>query len=109
MEEITIQEGGFLLIDKPIRWTSFDVVKKLRNISRIKKIGHAGTLDPNDEGVLPIAINKATKLIPFISSNSKIYKFTIKWGEQTSTDDAEGDIINYSNKIPKKTLKIGKI
>ncbi len=63
-------------------------------------MGHAGTLDPNAEGVLPIAINKATKLIPFISSNSKKYIFKVKWGEQTSTDDTEGNITNYSNKIP---------
>ena len=75
-----------------------------------KKVGHAGTLDPNAEGILPVAVNKATKLIPFISSNSKQYNFKIKWGEQTSTDDTEGNIINYSNKIPdsdeiKKVIK----
>ena len=54
------------------------------------------------EGILPIAINKTTKLIPFISSNLKKYNFKIKWGEQTSTDDSEGKIINNSNKIPNK-------
>jgi tRNA pseudouridine55 synthase len=59
-----------------------------------------GTLDPNAEGILPIAINKTTKLIPFVNISSKKYLFKIKWGEQTSTDDSEGVVINYSNKIP---------
>ena len=52
MSELPIEEGGFLIINKPLTWTSFDVVKRLRNISRIKKIGHAGTLDPLATGVL---------------------------------------------------------
>ena len=95
-----------LLIDKPKTWSSFDVVNKLRwqikNKLRVKKIkvGHAGTLDPNAEGILPIAINKTTKLIPFVNISSKKYLFTIKWGEQTSTDDSEGEVINCSNKTP---------
>ena len=63
MSEITIEEGGFIVINKPLRWTSFDVVKKLRNISRIKKIGHAGTLDPLATGLLIICYGKYTKKI----------------------------------------------
>ena len=91
---------GWLNIYKPIGLSSFAVVRKIKKKFNIKKLGHGGTLDPNAEGVLPIAINKTTKLIPFINSNSKKYIFRIKWREQTSTDDAEGEILNVSNKIP---------
>ena len=93
---------GWINLYKPAGISSFSAIYKIKKNFNIKKIGHAGTLDPNAEGVLPIAINKTTKLISFISSNSKKYIFKIKWGEQTSTDDAEGEIINFSNKIPKE-------
>ena len=91
---------GWLNLYKPFGITSFSAIYKVKKKFNIKKIGHAGTLDPYAEGVLPIAINKTTKLIPFVNSNSKKYIFKIKWREQTLTDDAEGKIINYSNKIP---------
>ena len=90
---------GWINLYKPAGISSFSAIYKIKKNFNIKKIGHAGTLDPNAEGVLPIAINKTTKLISFISSNSKKYIFKIKWGEQTSTDDAEGEIINFSNKM----------
>jgi len=91
---------GWVNLYKPVGISSFSAIHKIKKRFNIKKIGHAGTLDPNAEGVLPIAINKTTKLIPFVSSNSKKYHFKIKWGEQTSTDDSEGEILNHSNKIP---------
>jgi len=93
---------GWINLYKPVGISSFSAIHKIKKRFNIKKIGHAGTLDPNAEGVLPIAINKTTKLIPFVSSNSKKYHFKIKWGEETSTDDSEGEILNYSNKIPKE-------
>ena len=93
---------GWINLYKPVGVSSFSAVYKIKKKFNIKKLGHAGTLDPNAEGVLPIAINKTTKLIPFINTNTKKYIFKIKWGEQTSTDDSEGEIINYSNKIPKE-------
>ena len=101
---------GWINLYKPVGISSFSALYKVKKKFNFNKIGHAGTLDPNAEGILPVAINKATKLIPFISSNSKQYNFKIKWGEQTSTDDTEGNIINYSNKIPdsdeiKKVIK----
>ena len=65
---------GWIFIDKPKDITSFKVIQKLRKILKIKKIGHAGTLDPMAEGVLPIAIGKATKLIPYISIMKKEYE-----------------------------------
>ena len=91
---------GWLNINKPKGLSSFAVVKKLKKHFKIKKIGHGGTLDPLAEGVLPIAIGKTTKLIPFINNNIKEYEFEIKWGEQTLTDDTEGEIIDYSPYIP---------
>jgi len=91
---------GWLNLYKPPDISSFSAIYKVKKKFNIKKLGHGGTLDPNAEGVLPIAINKTTKLIPFINSNSKKYIFRIKWREQTSTDDAEGEILNVSNKIP---------
>jgi len=91
---------GWINLFKPKRISSFSAIYKIKKKFNIKKIGHAGTLDPSAEGILPIAINKTTKLIPFVNISSKKYLFTIKWGEQTSTDDSEGEVINYSNKTP---------
>ena len=91
---------GWLNIYKPINITSFSVLKKIKKKFNLKKIGHAGTLDPLAEGILPIAIGKATKLIQFISDQEKKYEFEIKWGEQTTTDDREGEVIYRSNIIP---------
>lgn len=91
---------GWLNIYKPINISSFAVLKKIKKKFNIQKIGHAGTLDPLAEGILPVAIGKTTKLIPYISDCEKEYEFEIKWGEQTTTDDAEGEIINRSDKIP---------
>ena len=91
---------GWLNLYKPKGISSFSAIYKIKKKFNIKKIGHAGTLDPAAEGILPIAINKTTKLIQFVNVSSKKYLFTIKWGEQTSTDDLEGVVINNSNKIP---------
>ena len=91
---------GWVNLYKPKGISSFSAIYKIKKKFNIKKIGHAGTLDPAAEGILPIAINKTTKLIQFVNVSSKKYLFTIKWGEQTSTDDLEGVVINNSNKIP---------
>ena len=91
---------GWLNIYKPVGISSFAVVRKIKKKFQINKVGHGGTLDPLAEGVIPIAIGKATKLIPFINNEMKEYEFEIKWGEQTSTDDAEGETICTSNYIP---------
>ena len=102
----TIQ--GWVNLYKPVGVSSFSAIYKIKKKFKIKKLGHAGTLDPNAQGILPIAINKTTKLIPFVNLNSKKYIFRIKWREQTLTDDAEGETINYSNKIPNEN-EINKI
>ncbi len=93
---------GWVNLYKPAGISSFSAIYKVKKKFNIKKIGHAGTLDPSAEGILPIAINKATKLIPFVGSNLKEYKFKIKWGQQTSTDDSEGEILECSHNIPKE-------
>ena len=93
---------GFLNINKPVGMTSFAVVAKLRKILGVKKIGHAGTLDPFAQGVLPIAIGKSAKLIDFLS-NEKAYIATVQLGQDTDTYDIEGKIIKTYNK--KVTLK----
>ena len=91
---------GWLNVYKPINITSFGVLKKIKKKFFFNKIGHAGTLDPLAEGILPVAIGKTTKLIQFINNQIKEYEFEIKWGEQTSTDDREGDVIDRSFNIP---------
>ena len=93
-------QQGWLNVYKPTNISSFEALNKIKKKYNVKKIGHAGTLDPLAEGILPIAIGKATKLIPFINNDIKEYEFEIKWGEQTSTDDREGDIIEKSSYIP---------
>ena len=100
------RQQGWLSVYKPIGISSFSVVRKLKKKFSLNKVGHGGTLDPLAEGVLPIAIGKTTKLIPFINSDIKEYEFVIKWGEQTSTDDSEGKIIYHSKNIPlEKNIK----
>ena len=94
------KDQGWLNVYKPKGISSFNVVYKIKKKFNLKKIGHGGTLDPLAEGVLPIAIGKTTKLIPFINKNIKEYEFKIKWCEQTSTDDSEGEVIARSSKIP---------
>ena len=93
---------GWINLYKPKNISSFFAIKKIKSKFKIKKIGHGGTLDPMAEGILPVAIGKATKLIPFINNGAKKYIFTVKWGEQTTTDDAQGEIIESSELLPNK-------
>ena len=96
---------GFLNIYKPAGMTSFDVVAVLRKITKIKKIGHTGTLDPFATGVLPVCIGKSTKLIEYLPDD-KEYTATVKFGADTDTYDLEGDITKiYDTKIEKQQLE----
>ena len=97
-----ISKQGWINLYKPKNITSFKAINSIKKKFSINKIGHAGTLDPMAEGVLPIAIGKATKLIPYISNMNKEYEFTVTWGTQTTTDDAEGKILFESNYLPKR-------
>ncbi len=96
-----ISKQGWINLYKPKNITSFKAINSIKKKFSINKIGHAGTLDPMAEGVLPIAIGKATKLIPYISNMNKEYEFTVTWGIQTTTDDAEGEILFESSYLPK--------
>ena len=97
-----ISKQGWINLYKPKNITSFKAINSIKKKFLINKIGHAGTLDPMAEGVLPIAIGKATKLIPYISNMNKEYEFTVTWGIQTTTDDAEGEILFESSYLPKR-------
>ena len=97
-----ISKQGWINLYKPKNITSFKAINSIKKKFSINKVGHAGTLDPMAEGVLPIAIGKATKLIPYISNMNKEYEFTVTWGIQTTTDDAEGEILFESSYLPKR-------
>ncbi|MEO7924952.1 MAG: tRNA pseudouridine(55) synthase TruB [Chitinophagaceae bacterium] len=89
------EEGQVLLIDKPLKWTSFDVVQKLRNLIKIKKIGHAGTLDPLATGLLIICTGKFTKRINEYMAQEKEYTGSITLGATTPTYDLESEPTNF--------------
>ncbi|MFF0742059.1 tRNA pseudouridine(55) synthase TruB [Streptomyces sp. NPDC004111] len=84
---------GLVIVDKPSGFTSHDVVAKMRGIARTRRVGHAGTLDPMATGVLVLGVEKATKLLGHLALTEKEYLGTIRLGQNTLTDDAEGDII----------------
>jgi tRNA pseudouridine55 synthase len=92
--------SGWIILDKPLGMTSTQAVGKIRWLYAAEKAGHAGTLDPLANGILPIALGEATKAVPHMQQGGKRYRFTVKWGEATSTDDAEGEIVATSPHRP---------
>ncbi len=84
---------GLLIVDKPAGWTSHDVVARCRRLCDTRRVGHAGTLDPMATGVLVLGINRATKLLTFLVGCDKTYTATIRLGQSTVTDDAEGEVL----------------
>ena len=84
--------NGWLILDKPVGITSTKVVGRTRWLYDAKKAGHAGTLDPLATGILPIAFGEATKTVPFAVDGAKTYRFTVRFGAETNTDDAEGKV-----------------
>ncbi|MCU4651537.1 tRNA pseudouridine(55) synthase TruB [Roseibacterium sp. SDUM158016] len=92
--------SGWLLVDKPAGMTSTAVVNKVRWAFDAKKAGHAGTLDPDATGLLPVALGEATKTIAYLGDALKGYDFTVRWGIQTTTDDAAGEVIAASDARP---------
>ncbi len=87
---------GWVLIDKPGGLTSTQVVGRVRRVFDAQKVGHGGTLDPLATGLLPIALGEATKTVPYVMEGGKSYRFTLRWGQATDTDDAEGAVIGES-------------
>ena len=92
--------SGWLVVDKPEGMTSTAVVNKVRWAFDAKKAGHAGTLDPAATGILAVALGEATKTVPFVTDALKAYRFTMRLGEATNTDDAEGEVIATSDSRP---------
>lgn len=92
--------SGWINIYKPLGITSMDVIRRLRRLLGIKKIGHAGTLDPYAEGILPVAVGEATKSIAYMVDKTKVYRFILCFGCSTTTDDAEGEVIEKTDMLP---------
>ena len=88
---------GILLVNKPKGWTSFDVCGRLRGILHTKRIGHAGTLDPMAEGVLPVLVGKAAKAADILPESSKVYRAGFKLGIRTDTQDISGEVTDTSD------------
>jgi len=94
--------SGWVVLDKPYNMTSTQAVGKVRWLFAAAKAGHAGTLDPLATGILPIALGEATKAVPQVQDGTKVYRFAIKWGSATTTDDAEGSVIATSDMRPER-------
>ncbi|MGN1079520.1 MAG: tRNA pseudouridine(55) synthase TruB [Alphaproteobacteria bacterium] len=92
--------SGWVILDKPAGLGSTTAVSIVKRIFNAQKAGHAGTLDPAASGVLPIALGEATKTIPYVTDGEKTYAFTVRFGQATDTDDAEGRVIRTTDKIP---------
>ncbi|WP_102959597.1 tRNA pseudouridine(55) synthase TruB [Mangrovicella endophytica] len=92
--------SGWIVLDKPKGMGSTDAVAKLKWLFFAQKAGHAGTLDPLASGMLPIAFGDATKTVPFVMDGRKIYRFTVRWGAETTTDDTEGPVTESSPERP---------
>lgn len=95
-----IEINGWLILDKPVGVTSTHAVSRLKRIFNAKKAGHAGTLDPLASGILPVAFGEATKTVPFVQDGEKAYRFTVRWGAETDSDDSEGAITRTSIERP---------
>jgi tRNA pseudouridine55 synthase len=91
---------GWVVLDKPVGMTSTHAVSVIKRLFTAKRAGHAGTLDPLASGCLPIALGDATKTVPFVMDGRKAYRFTVRWGEERDTDDAEGRVVASSDARP---------
>ena len=91
---------GWIVLDKPVGMTSTHAVSVIKHLFTARRAGHAGTLDPLASGCLPIALGEATKTVPFVVDGRKTYLFTIRWGEERDTDDAEGRVVATSESRP---------
>jgi len=92
--------NGWLILDKPQGLTSTKAVGRVKYLYDAAKAGHAGTLDPLATGILPIALGEATKTVPFVVDGTKAYRFTVRFGAETDTDDAEGKAVEISDRRP---------
>src|SRR5208337_230882 len=95
-----VEVDGWINLDKPVGVSSTHAVGRLKFLFNAKKAGHAGTLDPLASGVLPVAFGEATKTVPIVQDGAKAYRFRVRWGEESATDDAEGAIVARSDNRP---------
>ena len=100
---------GVLIIDKPSGWTSHDVVAKIRNLVKIKKVGHAGTLDPFATGVLPLTLGRATRLTNHFLSSDKVYHGVMRFGFATTTYDVDGEPLSADTRPQLDPLRLQEI
>lgn len=98
--------SGWLILDKPVGMGSTDAVAKIKWLFQAEKAGHAGTLDPLASGMLPIALGEATKTVPYVMDGAKVYRFTVAWGEERSTDDLEGPVTK-TRQAPQRSRDLG--
>src|SRR5215470_4798564 len=91
---------GWVVLDKPVGMTSTYAVSVIKRLFTARRAGHAGTLDPLASGCLPIALGDATKTVPFVMDGRKTYRFTVRWGEERDTDDAEGRVVKSRDARP---------
>ncbi|MBO0904305.1 tRNA pseudouridine(55) synthase TruB [Jiella sonneratiae] len=94
--------NGWVILDKPKGMGSTDAVAKIKWLYFAQKAGHAGTLDPLASGMLPIALGDATKTVPFVMDGRKVYRFSVRWGAETTTDDTEGPVTQTSEERPSR-------
>ncbi|MBZ9743958.1 tRNA pseudouridine(55) synthase TruB [Mesorhizobium sp. CO1-1-7] len=92
--------SGWVVLDKPVGMGSTEAVSKIKWLFQAEKAGHAGTLDPLASGMLPIALGEATKTVPYVQDGAKIYRFTVAWGQERSTDDLEGPVTKEADQRP---------
>ncbi len=90
-------ESGLLVVDKPAGWTSHDVVARVRRLAGTRRVGHAGTLDPMATGVLLLGVERATRLLGHLALTTKAYTATVRLGQATVTDDAEGEVVSSAS------------
>jgi len=94
--------SGWVVLDKPVGMGSTEAVAKVKWLFQADKAGHAGTLDPLASGMLPIALGEATKTVPYVQDGAKIYRFSVAWGEERSTDDLEGPVTKTADARPSR-------
>jgi tRNA pseudouridine55 synthase len=92
--------NGWLIVDKPTGITSTGVVNRVKRLLDARKAGHGGTLDPLATGLLPVAFGEATKTVSYVMAGTKTYRFTLRWGIETDTDDAEGEPVAQNDSRP---------
>jgi tRNA pseudouridine55 synthase len=95
--------NGWVIVDKPLGMGSTGTVGKVRYLLNAQKAGHGGTLDPLASGILPIALGEATKVVSYAMNGRKTYEFTVRWGQSTTTDDMEGDVVAETDVRPTET------